>query len=80
MHKGVEFESLVSLTLQSKLLAPSLKLSIAYFFMHCTRFLVMCTDIQLNKIFLNAGLLVFVREEIVTNGQMHIGKIKGSRA
>ena len=59
MRKRVEFESLVSLTLQSKLLAPSLKLSIAYFFLHCTRFLVMCTDIQFNKIFLSAGLLFF---------------------
>lgn len=52
MCKGVEFESLGSLSLQSKLLAPSLKLLITYLFVHFTRFLVMCADVQLKHNFL----------------------------
>lgn len=73
MHREVEFESHVSLTLESKHLAISLSLLLNYFLRISQGFLVMYIDTS-EQIFSNAGLLIYGSEEIVTNGRMQVRK------
>lgn len=75
MHREVEFEPHVSLTLESKHLAISLSLLLNYFLCISQGFLVMYIDTS-EQIFSNAGLLIYGSEEIVTNGRMQVRKKK----